>query len=94
VASIEEQAKSLRDRALVVARLCDTSSQAAWTERWAEHEREAGFWNGLEGIVLEFISFLERLQRVVSSDVLNLEMPPEGSPFYERSDEHREGGGA
>jgi hypothetical protein len=83
VSSIEEQARSLRDRALVVARLCDAASQGSWNGRWSERRREAGFWNGLESLVDEFISFLERLPRVVSDEILNLEMPPEGSPFYD-----------
>jgi hypothetical protein len=81
--SIEEEARTLRCRALVVARLCDASAQAARHEGWDDRERDAYFWHGVEGLMLDIVSFFERLPRVVPGHILNHQMPPEGSPFYD-----------
>lgn len=83
MSSIEEEARTLKCRALVVARLCDASAQAARHEGWDDREREAYFWHGVEGLMLDIVSFFERLPRVVPGHILNHLMPPEGSPFYD-----------
>lgn len=87
MSSIEEEARTLKCRALVVARLCDASSQAARREGWDDRERDAYFWHGVEGLMLDIVSFFERLPRVVPGHILNHRMPPEGSPFYDTSTE-------
>jgi len=81
--SIEEEARTLKCRALVVARLCDASAQAAHREGWDDRKRDAYFWHGVEGLMLDIVSFFERLPPVVPGHILNHRMPPEGLPFYD-----------
>lgn len=82
--SIEEEVRSVKCRALVVARLCDASAQAAHREGWDDRKRDANFWHGVEGLMLDIVSFFERLPRVVPGHILNHRMPPKGSSFYDR----------
>lgn len=81
--SIEEEVRRLRGRALVIQRLADSSALAELQDGWDHEEREAGFWWGLESMMKDFVSFFERFTFLAPSSVLNLDMPPAGSPIYE-----------
>jgi hypothetical protein len=78
--SIEEEMRAHRQRALVVQKLCESSATVANADL---ERRQEGFWFGLGEIVEEFVSFLERLPKVLPAHVQNNEMPPAGDPFYD-----------
>jgi hypothetical protein len=86
--SIEVEIRRLRGSVLVIERLADSAALAALHDgAWDHVEREAGFWWGLESMMKDVASFLERLTFLAPATVLNLEMPPAGSPVYDADDQ-------